>query len=309
MTSRLMLRASRRRPGRRVVCLAAGPCDAAARAGLPTSAPRRSGSGQGALREVLRPVPRREGGRQGYATAAPVPRPRDFTTRQVQDPDDAQRRAAHRRGPRNIIRRGMPYTSMPAWPHFTDQEVSELAYYLKTFSPDFANPERAAEPIELPSAPGRHAESIENGKELYAEIGCASATATSGAATDLGADAQRRLGPPDPPRRPHAALDLPRRPDARGHLPHVHHRPERHADAVVRRSALDEQRWALTDYIVSLSAQQRARLRQPRRRQALPATDRSGEGRGALRSRPAPASRSSARSWSRAAPSIRPRPR
>ena len=42
----------------------------------------------------------------------------------------------------NIIRRGMPYTSMPAWPNLSDAQVSDLAYYVKTFSPDFANPER-----------------------------------------------------------------------------------------------------------------------------------------------------------------------
>ena len=66
----------------------------------------------------------------------------------------------------------MPYTSMPAWPDLTDQEVSELAYYLTTFSPDFTNPERAAEPMELPSGPAATAESIELGKKLYEETGC-----------------------------------------------------------------------------------------------------------------------------------------
>ena len=44
-------------------------------------------------------------------------------------------------------------------------------------------------------------------------------------------------GNPIRARRPDQALDLPRRPDARGHLPHLHHRHERHADAVVRRVA------------------------------------------------------------------------
>ena len=56
----------------------------------------------------------------------------------------------------NIIRRGMPYTSMPAWPDLTEQEVSDLAYYIKTFSADFANAESVPEPVPLPSAPSVH---------------------------------------------------------------------------------------------------------------------------------------------------------
>ena len=35
----------------------------------------------------------------------------------------------------NIIRRGMPYTSMPAWPNLSDQEVSDLAYFTQDLLP------------------------------------------------------------------------------------------------------------------------------------------------------------------------------
>ena len=54
----------------------------------------------------------------------------------------------------NIIRRGMPYTSMPAWPNLSDQEVSDLAYYLTTFFPGFSNP--APQPRGAPERPGNH---------------------------------------------------------------------------------------------------------------------------------------------------------
>ena len=50
----------------------------------------------------------------------------------------------------------MPYTSMPAWPDLSDQEVSDLAYFLTTFSPDFSNAESVPQPLELPSAPSCH---------------------------------------------------------------------------------------------------------------------------------------------------------
>ena len=36
----------------------------------------------------------------------------------------------------------MPYTSMPAWPSLSEQEQSDLAYFITTFSPDFTKPER-----------------------------------------------------------------------------------------------------------------------------------------------------------------------
>ncbi len=60
----------------------------------------------------------------------------------------------------------MPYTSMPAWPDLSDEEVSNLTYFITTFSPDFSNPENAAKPVPLPSAPRATAESIALGKKL-----------------------------------------------------------------------------------------------------------------------------------------------
>jgi mono/diheme cytochrome c family protein len=66
----------------------------------------------------------------------------------------------------------MPYTSMPAWPDLSDQEVSNLAYFLTTFSSDFSNAENVPQPLEFPSAPATTQESIELGKKLYVETGC-----------------------------------------------------------------------------------------------------------------------------------------
>src|SRR4029434_10152202 len=72
----------------------------------------------------------------------------------------------------NIIRRGMPYTSMPAWPAFSDQEMADLAYFITTFSADFSNREKVPQPVQLPTAPKATKESIDLGKKLYVDTGC-----------------------------------------------------------------------------------------------------------------------------------------
>jgi mono/diheme cytochrome c family protein len=108
----------------------------------------------------------------GYATPHLSPRPRDFTTGRFKVRTTPSGALPTHQDLVNIIRRGMPYTSMPGWPTLSDQEVSDLAYFLKTFSPDFAVAENIPEPIPLPSAPAATNESIELGKKLYEENGC-----------------------------------------------------------------------------------------------------------------------------------------
>ena len=108
----------------------------------------------------------------GYATPHLYPRPRDFTTSKFKVRTTPNGALPTHQDLVNIIRRGMPYTSMPAWPDLSDQEVSNLAYFITTFSPDFSNPESAPQPLSFPSAPSTTNESIELGKKLYAETGC-----------------------------------------------------------------------------------------------------------------------------------------
>jgi mono/diheme cytochrome c family protein len=72
----------------------------------------------------------------------------------------------------HIIKAGMPYTSMPPWPDFTDDQLKSLAYYVKSFSADFANPEFNAARLELPKAPKYTKESAEAGRKVYEETGC-----------------------------------------------------------------------------------------------------------------------------------------
>ena len=121
-----------------------------------------------------------KGDGQGYATPHLLPQPRNFTTAKFKVRTTPNGALPTHQDLVNIIRRGMPYTSMPAWPNFSDQEVSDLAYFITTFSPNFASPENAPKPVQLPSAPKATKESIELGKKLFLETGCVKCHGTLG---------------------------------------------------------------------------------------------------------------------------------
>jgi mono/diheme cytochrome c family protein len=61
---------------------------------------------------------------------------------------------------------------MPPWPNFTDAELKELAYYVKSFSPDFAKPDFNVAPLALPKAPKYTKESAAAGRKVYEDTGC-----------------------------------------------------------------------------------------------------------------------------------------
>jgi mono/diheme cytochrome c family protein len=109
---------------------------------------------------------------EGYAAPHLRPTPRNFTTGKFKIRTTPNGSLPTHQDLVNVIRRGMPYTSMPPWPNFSDQEVSDLAYFITTFSPDFSNPENVPNPVQLPSAPKATKESVELGKKLYVETGC-----------------------------------------------------------------------------------------------------------------------------------------
>lgn len=110
----------------------------------------------------------------GRGVAAPhlQPRPRDFTSGKFKIRTTPNGKLPTDADLTHIIRVGMPYTSMPAWPHLTDAELAGLVAYVKTFSPDFAKPENKPEGMKIPSPPAASAESIEKGKQLYVDNGC-----------------------------------------------------------------------------------------------------------------------------------------
>ena len=123
-----------------------------------------------------------KGDGQGYATPHLLPQPRNFTLGKFKVRTTPNGSLPTHQDLVNIIRRGMPYTSMPAWPTLSDQEVSDLAYFITTFSPDFSNKENVPQPVPLPSAPRATSESIELGKKLYVDNGCVKCHGTFGRA-------------------------------------------------------------------------------------------------------------------------------
>jgi mono/diheme cytochrome c family protein len=121
-----------------------------------------------------------KGDGEGYAASHLRPRPRNFTTGKFKIRTTPNGALPTHQDLINVIRRGMPYTSMPAWPDFSDQQVSDIAYFLTTFSADFSNPENAPQAVQFPSAPNATKESIEAGKKLYEETGCGKCHGTLG---------------------------------------------------------------------------------------------------------------------------------
>ena len=111
----------------------------------------------------------------GNGVAAPhlMPRPRDFTSGKFKIRTTPSGKLPTDADLHHIIKVGMPYTSMPAWPHLTDAEIDNLVAYVKSFSPDFAKPDGQVAGMEMPKAPALTKESVERGKASYAELGCA----------------------------------------------------------------------------------------------------------------------------------------
>lgn len=195
-----------------------------------------------------------KGDAAGYATPHLQPRPRDFTSGRFKVRRTPSGALPSHQDLVSIIRLGMPYTSMPAWPNLSDQEVSDLAYFLTTFSEDFSNPERVPPPLELPGAPGSSNESIELGRKLYVDTGCVKCHG------DLG----RGDGPSAPTLKddlnhPIRAADLTKSWTFRGGSSRedIFRTMTTGFNGTPMPSFADslsvEQRWAITDYIASLS--------------------------------------------------------
>lgn len=114
-----------------------------------------------------------DGDGNGVAKAYFWPRPRNFTTGTFKIRTTPSGELPADTDLRKIIENGMPYTGMPAWPNLSDEEVTNVVYYLKTFTEDFADPDFVVPPIQIPKAPRHSDESAQRGRELYEQNKCA----------------------------------------------------------------------------------------------------------------------------------------
>ena len=255
-------------------------------------------------------MPRREGGRRRVCHLAPVPQAPGLHDGQVQGSDDSQRSAPDPSGSRqhHQARHALHLDACLAYALRPGSVGSRLLH--QDLLPRLLERREGPQPVPLPSAPAatqrvdRAREEALRGDRLRK----VPRHARSGRRT-FGSNPGGRPGAADTRGKPRAELDLPWRVVPRGYLPDDEHGVQRHADAVVRRRP--DARATMGDHgLHRLSfGEQRAWLYQPRRRQARPWI-RSIWRRGPRASRPLlwPAFRSSDRSWSPDARSIRPRP-
>jgi mono/diheme cytochrome c family protein len=195
-----------------------------------------------------------KGDGEGYATPHLYPRPRNFTSGKFKVRTTPNGALPAHQDLVNIIRRGMPYTSMPAWPNLSDSQVTDLAYYITTFAPQFASKENVPKPIELPSAPRSSDETIAQGKKLYEDTGCVRCHGTLGRG-----DGQSAPTLKDDFEHPIRAADLAQPWTFRGGSTRedIFRTMSTGFNGTPMPSFSDsltpEQRWAITDFIISLS--------------------------------------------------------
>ena len=101
-----------------------------------------------------------------------VPRPRDFTSGAFKIRSTESGELPLDPDLRRVIRQGMPYTGMPAWPAFSDQEVSDLICYVKTFNADFKDTAVHPKTVVVPKAPSFSEASAKAGRAVYEENKC-----------------------------------------------------------------------------------------------------------------------------------------
>lgn len=195
-----------------------------------------------------------DGDGAGVAADRLLPRPRDLTsgvfkirtTPSGELPTDADLAS--------IIRLGMPYTAMPAWPLLDDGEVDSLVAYIKTFAEDFAYPEMIVPPIEIPAPPPMNDESILAGQKAYELNKCFECHGQEGrgdgpSAPTLRDDWGQTIRPADLTKRWTFRGGRTRADIYRTFTTGLNGTPmPSYADSIG-----DEERWQLVDYVYSLS--------------------------------------------------------
>lgn len=113
-----------------------------------------------------------KGDGKGSAFLRFAPKPRDFTSGKYKVRTTPSGELPTTEDIKHIIRAGMPFSAMPAFSNFNDEEITNLVYYLKTFNEDFDDPDFVPVPIDFEKAPKYSEESATRGRDLYVKNEC-----------------------------------------------------------------------------------------------------------------------------------------
>ncbi len=114
-----------------------------------------------------------EGDGQGIATRFLRPEPRDFTKGKYKIRTTATGELPMDEDLKHIIEVGLPYTAMPPFPDFSNAELDAIVEVVKAFSTDFADPEYAPTAMTFPAAPPYDPETAaEKGPVIWEQTGC-----------------------------------------------------------------------------------------------------------------------------------------
>ena len=115
-----------------------------------------------------------DGAGDGISAPRLHPRPRDFTSGKFKFRSTPTGYLPTDDDLRRTIKDGLPYTGMANFDTIlSDEQVTDVIEYLKTFSADFKDPQAYAAPIDIPAAPKLGPNAEEVGYKTYVQIGCA----------------------------------------------------------------------------------------------------------------------------------------
>jgi len=195
-----------------------------------------------------------DGDGQGIAATRFKPLPRDFTSAQYKIRITANGELPMDEDLRTIIRDGMPYSGMPAWPDLSEEEIENLVFYIKSFSEDFADPDYFPKAIELPEAPSYSDESAQKGRAVFEKNECIKCHGNYGrgdgpSATTLVDDAGQHIMPADMTKRWTFRGGGSREDIYRTFITGINGTPMPSYEGIIS----TEEQWQLVDYIYSLS--------------------------------------------------------
>lgn len=140
---------------------------------LPMATSAQDSSGQAVYEKYCSQCHGDKGDGHGIATIYLKPAPRDFTSGKYKIRRTPTGSLPLDEDLKRVVEVGLPYTAMPGFSgSLTDSQIDSVVEYIKSFSPDFEDPELTPEPFEIPSPPPYTEASVARGAELYVQTGC-----------------------------------------------------------------------------------------------------------------------------------------